>query len=400
MCRQLQQQGMHIRVRLFHWGSLESGIVYQGLQRDGIPLTSHVFAGSESNVRWLLKSVADDPPAVLIADNVVPALLAGRYLQKGGIPTIGILRSDDAFYHAVIERFVSGTPEDRLTAVVCVSEFLTEVVQSKSIDALEVVHIPSGTPIPDRTAAAPTDILKLIYVGRLVQEQKRIIETTHALHRVVSELPNTSATLFGDGPDHDDVKKLLASMSSPVELAGRLDSDGLHERLLQSHVIVLLSDYEGTPTAVMEAMACGVVPVCLRIRSGIPELVTHNETGLLVDDRGDGFVNTIRRLQTEAGLWQRLSANARKRVEEGFSFERSAGKWECLLRKLSARSHRTGRITIPSRLKLATPHPAFAQEDKRAAGVLEESLGRLRRAISRARMFGGRLKRNLFNRTR
>ena len=150
----------------------------------------------------------------------------------------------------------------------------------------------------------------------------------------------------------------------------------------------------------MEAMACGVVPVCLRIRSGIPELVTHNETGLLVDDRGDGFVDAIRRLQTETGLWQRLSANARKRIEEGFSFEKSAGKWECLLRDLSARSRCTDRITIPTRLKLAALHPAFAQEDQRSPGVLEESLGRFRRAMSRARILGGRLKRNLFNRTR
>lgn len=374
--------------------------MYQGLQSDGIQLTSHAFAGSESNVRWLLKSVISDPPAVLIADNVVPALLAGRYLQQGGIPTIGILRSDDAFYHAVLERFVRGKREDRLSAVVGVSQFLTNIVRSMNIESLDVVHIPSGTPLSDRTATAPTDTLKLVYVGRLVQEQKRIIETTHALHRVVSELPNTSATLFGDGSEHDDVKELLTSMSSPVELAGRLDSDGLRERLRQSHAIVLLSDYEGTPTAVMEAMACGVVPVCLRIRSGIPELVTHNETGLLVDDRGDGFVDAIRRLQTETGLWQRLSANARKRIEEGFSFEKSAREWECLLRDLSARSRCTDRITIPTRLKLAALHPAFAQEDQRSPGVLEESLGRLRRAISRARILGGRLKRNLFNRTR
>ena len=262
MCRHLQQQGWDVRVRLFHWGSLESGIVYQGLQSDGIQLTSHAFAGSESNVRWLLKSVISDPPAVLIADNVVPALLAGRYLQQGGIPTIGILRSDDAFYHAVLERFVRGKREDRLSAVVGVSQFLTNIVRSMNIESLDVVHIPSGTPLSDRTATAPTDTLKLVYVGRLVQEQKRIIETTHALHRVVSELPNTSATLFGDGSEHDDVKELLTSMSSPVELAGRLDSDGLRERLRQSHAIVLLSDYEGTPTAVMEAMACGVPVVC------------------------------------------------------------------------------------------------------------------------------------------
>ena len=218
MCRELVARGMDVRVRLFHWGPLEEGIVFQGLRQNGIPLTSHAFADSESNVRWLLKSVDEEPPAVLIADNVIPALLAGRYLRQRGIPTVGILRSDDAFYHAVIERFVCGKPEDRLSAVVCVSQFLTEIVGLKSVDSLDVVNIPSGTPIPDRTAAAPTDTLKVVYVGRLVQEQKRIIETTHALNRVVSELPNTSATLFGDGPDHDDVRTLVASTCSPIEL--------------------------------------------------------------------------------------------------------------------------------------------------------------------------------------
>jgi colanic acid/amylovoran biosynthesis glycosyltransferase len=398
MCRELVARGMDVRVRLFHWGPLEEGMVYQGLKRDGIPLTSHAFADSQSNVRWLLKCVAVEPPAVLIADNVIPALLAGRYLRQAHIPTVAILRSDDAFYHAVTERFVVGDRADQVTAVVCVSQFLAKTVSTKSNGSARVTCIPSGTPIPAKAATLPTETFNVIYVGRIVQEQKRIVETVRALHRVVTELPNISATLFGDGPDFKMVESLLSSMCSPVRLAGRLDSDSLQERLLQSHVIVLLSDYEGTPTAVMEAMACGVVPVCLSIRSGIPELITHNETGLLVDDREDDLVNAIRRLQTEAGLWTRLSANAKQRAEDGFSFEKSADKWEILLRNLSAGTHGNGRFRMPTRLKLAAPHPAFAQEDRRMQGILGQSLGKFRGVVSRARVLGGRLKRKLRDR--
>jgi colanic acid/amylovoran biosynthesis glycosyltransferase len=77
----------------------------------------------------------------------------------------------------------------------------------------------------------------------------------------------------------------------------------------------------------MEAMAAGLVPVCLNIRSGVPELVEHNITGLLVNDRSDGFLDAVRLLRSETGLWERLSKAARTKIESEYSYQKTADRW-------------------------------------------------------------------------
>jgi glycosyltransferase involved in cell wall biosynthesis len=62
---------------------------------------------------------------------------------------------------------------------------------------------------------------------------------------------------------------------------------GYLQQLIEHNILILLSDYEGTPGAVMDGMACGLVPVCTDISGGVQELVIPDQTGLLVRDRGD-----------------------------------------------------------------------------------------------------------------
>ena len=394
---ELRQRGFDVRVRLFHWGPKEDGLLFRTLQKHGFEVTSQPFGNSESNVRWLLEVVAVDPPDVLIADNVIPGLLAGRYLRQWGIPTIGILRSDDTFYHGIIDRFVIGDQRDQLSAVISVSQFLTETVKKNRIGELITETIPSGTPIPAQTATAPKDVLRLVYVGRLVQEQKRIIETVNALIRLVTEIGNVHITIYGEGPERGRVEEMIVPYASTIALAGNVPSEALQKRLLETHAIVLLSDYEGTPTAIMEAMACGVVPVCLRIRSGIPELVIHEQTGLLVGDRNQEVLEAVRRLQEEPGLWQRLSIQARRHAEQNFTTTRSADLWETLLRSMPARDT-TKPLTIPDgKLSLPKIHPGYAHQDVRDPGFWVRGYCCVERVCRRGRTFIGALRRKLLN---
>jgi glycosyltransferase involved in cell wall biosynthesis len=102
----------------------------------------------------------------------------------------------------------------------------------------------------------------------------------------------------------------------------------------------------------MEAMACGLVPICLRIRSGVTELVEDGVTGLLVDDRGDGLVSAVKRIAAQPEYWQRLSRNARDKMYRDYSNEVCATRWEELFRELQARASAAGLPKIPARLRL------------------------------------------------
>jgi glycosyltransferase involved in cell wall biosynthesis len=224
-------------------------------------------------------------------------------------------------------------------------------------------------PVPEPAAKSPNGRLRLVYVGRLVEQQKRVSEVTRALCQAVSQVPNCEAVIYGDGPARRQVEEILHTVGHglPVRLAGRVDSDAMQERMSGSHALVLLSDYEGLPIALMEAMACGVVPICLRIRSGIPELVEDGVTGLLVDNRGSSFVDAVRRLRVEPGLWDRLSLAARARIEAGYTSEQGAERWAEMLHQLHGETAQLQGVRYPRQVEAELPpvHPDLAHEDQR-----------------------------------
>ncbi|MBC8160107.1 MAG: glycosyltransferase family 4 protein, partial [Roseiflexaceae bacterium] len=239
-------------------------------------------------------------------------------------------------------------------------------------------------------ASAPTSELRLLYVGRLVEAQKRASDVARALCQAACELPGVTAALYGAGGARPAVERIIgaAGVGERVQLGGELLADQVQPTMLGAHALVLLSDYEGLPIALLEAMACGLVPICTPMRSGIGELVEHELTGLLVADRGDGFVAAVRRLRDEPGLWQRLSLAARAHAVKHYGELSAAQRWAELLSSLP-NTAALREVERPWRLQLPPTHPAFAREDHRgppiASGVLRRGrvlLGELRRKRS------------------
>jgi glycosyltransferase involved in cell wall biosynthesis len=376
---------------LLHWG--ETGPSVEFLRAQGFDCPAILApATTEERVRWILTRLRENPPDVFVPNLVVAAYLAARWVRQAGIPTVGILHSDDAFYRGLQDQFVFGRKLDQLSAVVCVSQELERQVQARKPAVTRVARIGYGVPVPETTVRHQPAGLRLAYVGRLAEEQKRISEVTRALCRITREIVGTEAVIYGDGPERESVERILASEGAglPVRLAGLIDSNRIQEHLLACDVIVLLSDYEGLPIALMEAMACGCVPVCLRMRSGIPELVDDGVTGLLVDDRGDDFVAAIRRLRDDHALWEKLSQAARARIKERQSIAASAGEWIELLGEIDCQSPSPHLIKLPRYLRLPAVHPALASADVRRVGPPLSV-----RFYRRTRMLAGHFKRRL-----
>lgn len=392
----LQERGYDVRVLLFSWHLPERGHAYEALREIGVPVIQTSFRDTESNIRWLLGAARTRPPDVFVANHVTPAYYAARYLKAAGAATVGILRSDEAFYRAITDRFVCTAGPYQVTAAVCVSEYLYDAVARSDHRPSQVRWIPSGTPIPDEMATPPAGVLRLAYLGRLVEDQKQVSLMTQALLRATTEVPGVEATLYGDGAARPDVERLIARAgSSRVRCAGDLPSDEVQRRLLDSHVIVLLSDYEGTPMAVMEGMASGNVPVCLRTRSGIPDLVRDGVTGLLVDDRGDGFVSAIRRLRDDGALWQRLSRNARDHAIGRYSIGACADEWARLIEDIRPPTNRETAFACPARIRLPRTHPGFADHDTRTPSPFARLLSGAASKARRGRIVAGRIRRQL-----
>lgn len=385
----LREHGIDVRVRLLTWDEPEAGIVLQSLRNQKFDVSSHRFADTQSNVRHFLNDISNSRPDIFVPNLVTPAFFASRWARASGIHSIGVLHSDDAFYRAIQEEFIFGKPQYAMSAVVCVSEELMRQISAKQPPNTLPVRIPYGVPTPSLAAHRSPGYLRIGFVGRLVEEQKRISEVARAFCRVTRELDGVEAIIYGDGPAQKNVEQIILAEGSTarVRLAGAVPSQQVQARLAdECDTIVLLSDYEGLPISLLEAMACGLVPVCLRIRSGVPELVQDGVTGLLVSDRQESFVRAIRRLRDSANLWSRMSRAARERVRAQSSMGATAERWVELFRTLNDRNTSRKGIRLPRYFWLPPVNPALAGEDHR----IERPVGyrRIRKLWGSIRRFG------------
>lgn len=386
----LRERGVQVRVLFFMTGTrnpdecpILTELQHAGFDCAAIPLPTY----TEQRVRWILQQVQSDPPDVFVPNLMAAGFYAARWVREAGIPTIGTLRSADPFHAAVLDEFVFGDPRYQLSALVCVSRYLEHSVLVRNPRGILIRRMPSAVPIPEYATPPPTDTLRLIYVGRLVEEQKRISDVTRALCRVVQEVPNTTAAIYGSGPARADVAALLHTHAQglPVKLMGCIDNAQVQNALLQHHVFVLLSDYEGLSVALMEAMACGLVPVCKQMQSSFDELITDGITGIVVQDRGDSFVAAIQRLRNEPQLWGQISTAARERVQREFAIDIIADQWLELFTELSAQASIRRKVVIPRHIEPALPtlHPALAREDHRTPPLLKRSYLVVKRIVYR-----------------
>ena len=167
---------------------------------------------------------------------------------------------------------------------------------------------------------APTDVV-IGAVGRL-EPQKRFDLLMSAVARLRDGRPNLQLLIAGDGSVADELRRTIDELSlQPIcRLIGHCEDVPTFHHALD--LFVQSSDYEGTPNAVLEAMALGT-PIVATDVGGTAELVSHGVHGLIVAP-GElaALANAIdAALGDIAGARARAEA-ARRRVEEELSFER------------------------------------------------------------------------------
>ena len=378
LCRfvpELKRRGIESRVLCFTLSAEKELPTVRSLRQAGIDCAISCDKEkkyTEQRVQWILEQLAEDPPDVFVSNMVIPAAyFAGRWLREAGIPTVGICHVgvDHFLYPGLLDQFVFGGAPYQVSAFVPVSKYLEQDVLKRHPKGILVQSIHCGVPIPRDMAKKPNGRLRLAYVGRLTEEAKRVSEVTRALCQAVREVPGTEAVMYGDGEERAAVEQIIREEGDrfPVHLVGRVEYEQMAERLLKCHAVVLLSDWEGLGLALLEGMACGLVPIGLRdAHGGGPDIIKDGVTGLLVDDRHDSFVAAVRRLRKDPKLWQRLAGSARAAVEAEYTIEICAGRWQQLFKKLVSSSGPRKPLRIPSTFDLPPVHPALAVTDERA----------------------------------
>jgi len=155
----------------------------------------------------------------------------------------------------------------------------------------------------------------VLTVGRLSSEKDHgtLLE---AMRRLRDMAPEAHLAMVGDGPERPKIEETIRALglTGSVTLTGQVPSAEPYYGIAE--VCVLSSRSEGSPNALLEAMAASV-PVAATAVGGIPEMVSDGESALLTPP-GDcaALTNAMAALLTDGNLARKLAERAREIVLE------------------------------------------------------------------------------------
>ena len=173
-------------------------------------------------------------------------------------------------------------------ALVVVSRTMEKQLLGLGAPRERVHYIVYGTDTDRFTPCDPAaNPAHFVAVGRFTNKKAPHL-TLLAFREAWRIYPEARLTMIGTGDLWEGVRQLVQScgMEAVVDLPGVLDPAQVAERMRGARGFVQHSltpsdgDMEGTPLAVLEAMASGL-PVISTLHAGIPDVVAHNERGLL-----------------------------------------------------------------------------------------------------------------------
>jgi glycosyltransferase involved in cell wall biosynthesis len=155
---------------------------------------------------------------------------------------------------------------------------------------------------------------------------------------IQKEYPDARLILAGDGSERDRLLGLVQTLGlRQVEYVGRVPPDEMARLYDEADVYLTSPNLDNLPNSIMEAFASGL-PVVTTRAGGIPYMVKHEETGLLVDC-GDceALAVAALRLLKEPGLALRLAANAREECLRRYVWRAVRSEWERIYLRLAGR---------------------------------------------------------------
>jgi glycosyltransferase involved in cell wall biosynthesis len=209
--------------------------------------------------------------------------------------------------------------------VLCISEYtraqLMALCDPDDWAKLDVVHCGVDVTQYRPAAVAPRAAgpVRIVAVGRLSHEKGHPV-LIRAFARLRARGLDVQLTLIGDGPFRDRLTELARSLGvdDALSFEGAVGQDDLPAHLQRADVFCQPSFAEGIPVVLMEAMASGL-PVVSSAVAGIPELVEHGSTGLLVPPgRADLLADALAALVEDPARRREMGRAGRAVVEHSF----------------------------------------------------------------------------------
>ncbi|MFZ0749425.1 MAG: glycosyltransferase family 4 protein [Pyrinomonadaceae bacterium] len=294
-------------------------------------------------------------------------------LLESRVGTVSVTHSDGPTFYEPLKHY-----SDFVDCAVGVSqETARKIVSYCGVPTARAHHIPYGvgslTPAEAeariRNAASRVDPLRVAYVGRLVQSQKRVLDLVPLAEEMRRRGVKFELHVIGEGPERRQLEKgfAAAGLNSQVTFWGWLRSNDVKRRLQELDVLVLLSELEGLPVAMLEAMGHGVVPVVTRIESGAAELVSEGVNGFLVNV-GDfaTFADRFAELERDRARLATMSQAAWE-TSRAYTVERMVERYLELFNEIRSGDSTRPRVAsgYPVMRSCVSPYPFWLRKIKR-----------------------------------
>ncbi len=224
---------------------------------------------------------------------------------------------DMAYYESVISLFLA--PSEEVAAAI-----KRRLPQRQD----DVVMRPYAVESPaelSRDYAASGRPLRMVYVGRIINHQKRMAEVAPLMLEMAKRHVDFTIRIIGEGGYKEwlrkDVSQLPEDLRRRIRIEDPMPLEELDAVWRDADVSFALSEHEGVSLSMIGAMAQGCVPVFTAV-SGATAAIRHGENGYLVAV-GDlaGFAEAMAGLHRDRALLQRLGRQAYETVRDRYSYD-------------------------------------------------------------------------------
>lgn len=315
----LTQRGHHVQVLCPTGGWLSDDLESSGIRAHTTEMRGVGWFRSCGRLMRIIKQSNVDVVHTHLTRATYFGFVAGMLRRVPVVATVHIANHDQ-IYKRMARR------KNRLVAV---SNFVRGMLHGRGIKDKYIDTVYNGTDFVDFAPSEPGSVLeefgipqdrKLVgLVGRVAKEKGHLL-MIQAMKPVLAEHPDTHFIFVGRVE-----REFEPEFQEALETAGvpdRLTMTGnRHDvpRLIDSFAFSTMpSSIETFGIAAIEAMARGKAVVASRV-GGLPEVVRHGQTGLLIDLRPEGLAEAVSYLLTNDNERERMGATGRRLVEEKFT---------------------------------------------------------------------------------
>ncbi len=169
----------------------------------------------------------------------------------------------------------------------------------------------------------------MVFVGRL-EKQKNLTLLINAISKMPKKLRNI--TLIGNGSQEQQLKKFALVKNVNLKIISKINNSDLPKELSKYKLFVSTSLAEGSPKALLEAMAVGLVPVVTNFNTA-KEVIDNNINGFITNYDINEFSVKCEKLLTNRNLLSKMSKETRNKIKKEYKLENLLTKEINILKK-------------------------------------------------------------------